>query len=124
VIDGNLEHGEELETCLSYGALSLEVVGVLAVLAGTVISLVRYGIEVRSGRGDPYHDLRHRLGKAILFGLEILMSADILATFVATISIHRVVSLDGIVLIRTVLSPYPAVKVEGRFPWQRGTTDT
>jgi len=112
-----------VETFLRYAALSLEVVGVLAILAGTVIALVRYGIEVRSGHGDPYHDLRHRLGKAILLGLEILIAADIVATVVATISIDRVVALGGIVLIRTVLSLSLEVEVEGKFPWQRGTTD-
>src|SRR6478735_2423018 len=63
-------------------------------------------------------DLRQRLGRAIVLGLEFLVAADILRTVRAVPTLYEVGVLGSIVLIRTVLSFSLEVELEGRWPWQ------
>lgn len=104
---------------IDYVARFIEATGILAIIVGTLLALVKFiftwqGITPRS-----YKLLRQDLGKGILLGLEILVAGDIIATVVTEPTIRSVISLAIIVVIRTFLSISIEVEIEGRFPWQK-----
>jgi uncharacterized membrane protein len=70
-----------------------------------------------------YSRLRLDLGKAILLGLEILVAADIIATVSTKPTMNSVLVLGLIVLIRTFLSFSLQAELEGKFPWQRKSSE-
>jgi hypothetical protein len=63
--------------------------------------------------------LRNTLGAAILLGLEVLVSADLIRTITSKPSIEDAVVLGLIVIIRTVLSISIQIEIEGTLPWRR-----
>jgi uncharacterized membrane protein len=111
--------GEVVETV----GKSIDVVGVLAIIAGGAVSTASFLRDLRSQPGtDAYRAFRASLGRSILLGLEILVAADIIRTVAATPTFESVGVLAGIVLIRTFLSFSLEVELEGRFPWRRAVT--
>ena len=92
------------------------VVGSFGALASFLVGMVR--------RSDPRDQLvsvfRSNLGRSILLGLEFLVAADIINTVAVEPTIHSLIVLAGIVLIRTFLSFSLEVEIEGRWPWQKG----
>jgi uncharacterized membrane protein len=66
-----------------------------------------------------YRELKARLGRTLLLGLEILVAADIVRTVALEATLESVVVLALLVLIRTFLSWALEVEIEGRWPWQR-----
>jgi uncharacterized membrane protein len=65
-----------------------------------------------------YRDYRHRIARALLLGLELLVAADIIRTVALEPTLQNVVILGLLVLIRTVLSWGLVVEIEERWPWQ------
>jgi uncharacterized membrane protein len=70
-----------------------------------------------SDLGSRYQELKVRLGKALLLGLEILVAADIVRTVALEATLQSVLVLGLLVLIRTFLSWALVVEIEGRWPW-------
>lgn len=105
------------ETLLHYAVLSIEAAGVIVIVAGIVLAGVRYFL----GRhcADSYRNLRARLGRSILLGLELLVAADIINTVAVEPSLDSVFVLGIIVIIRTFLSLSLEVEIEGAWPWHR-----
>jgi len=64
-----------------------------------------------------YTDFRHRVGRALLLGLEILVAADIIRTVVLEPTLANVLVLGLLVLIRTFLSWSLVLEIEERWPW-------
>lgn len=99
---------------------SVDALGILIVVIGTVVSLVPFGW--RSLRGDrsleSYRTVRRNLGRAILLGLELLVAGDIIRTVAVSPTLTSVGVLAVIVLIRTFLSASLEVEIQGRWPWQ------
>lgn len=104
---------------IEYVASAIEVIGVVAIVAGIAFALGRFIFSMQNVTPRSYKLLREELGKGILLGLEILVAADIIATVVTEPTMERVLTLAVIVLIRTFLSLSIEVEIEGRFPWQR-----
>lgn len=101
--------------------VGFEAVGVALLAGGALISLVRYA-QVRltlRDIGEAYTDLRRGLGRAILLGLEVLVAADIIRTVAVRPSVENVLSLGGIVFIRTFLSLSLQTEITGTLPWRR-----
>lgn len=97
-----------------YAARAFETAGIVAMLLGTIIAVIRYA-------GDrSYHELRRRIANAILLGLELLIAADIIATITVRPTLTSVAVLGTIVLIRTFLSFSLEMEATGRWPWDRG----
>ena len=65
-----------------------------------------------------FRQLRERLGRGILLGLEFLVAADIIHTVAVELTFTTVGVLAIIVLIRTFLSFTLEVELTGRWPWQ------
>jgi uncharacterized membrane protein len=69
--------------------------------------------------GEAYHLFRSRLGRSILLGLELLVAADIIGTVAVEPTVHNLLVLGLIVLIRTFLSVSLEVEIDGYWPWQK-----
>src|SRR6476620_757322 len=98
-----------------------EAAGAVVLLGGLFLSA---GLGVRSLRrtGDgriAYQVLRQSFGGVILFGLEILVAADLVRTIAVAPTLENVAILGLIVLIRTVLSFSLETEIEGVAPWRR-----
>jgi uncharacterized membrane protein len=83
---------------IEIAAQATEIAGVLVIVGGLVFATARYAF-VRAGDGLlRYKGYRHDLGRA------------------------SVVVLGIIVVIRTFLSWSLALELDGRWPWQRGSS--
>ncbi|WP_373046752.1 DUF1622 domain-containing protein [Vulgatibacter sp.] len=107
-----------MQEWVELAARAVEAVGVITILAGTIVSLIL--VSMRAGWDLRLWYLLYRrfLGHAILLGLEFLVAADIIRTVSHIPSIENVLTLAMIVLIRTFLSFTLEVELEGRWPWQ------
>src|ERR1043166_1892172 len=76
------------------------VVGSFGALAVFLVAMVRGA----TGREALVARFRSSLGRSILLGLEFLVAADIINTVAVEPTIHSLIVLAGIVLIRTFLS--------------------
>ena len=102
----------------------VEAVGVLILLAGLIVSTVRYlyGIAQKQG-SKAYIAYRRNLGRTLLLTLEFLIAADILETVAVDRTLTSLGILGGLVIVRTFLSFALEVELNGRWPWQ-GRQDT
>lgn len=101
-----------------------EVVGVLALVVGTVAAGINYAIVLLfkpETRALAYSILRRGLGRGILVGLELLVAGDIIRTVAIEPTLQNVGALGLIVVIRTFLSWSLEVEINGRWPWQPKT---
>jgi uncharacterized membrane protein len=98
----------------------LELVGVAAIVIGTLWATVTYIARRRVAVDgeDLYRAYRTDIGKAILLGLEFLVAADIINTVAIDLTLESVAALGAIVLIRTFLSFSLEVEIDGRLPWR------
>ena len=104
-------------------ARGVEVVGIVILVVGLVIALLRgAGVLVGvGGRGaeEAYRVVRTVFGRSILLGLEFLVAADIIRTVAVDPSLENVAVMGLIVLIRTFLSFSLEVEIDGTWPWRR-----
>lgn len=98
--------------------LAIDGAGVAVIAIGLIVAVVRYALG-RGALADPYRQLRHDVGKAILLGLEFLVAADIIRTVAVAPTMDNALTLGVIVLIRTFLSMAVQVELEGHWPWRR-----
>ena len=99
----------------------VEGFGAAIMVLGGLAALIAYVVAVAAPatREGAYDQLRERLGRAILLGLEVLIVGDIVRTIVVDPTIESVVVLGMIVLIRIVLSFSLEGEIEGTWPWSR-----
>jgi uncharacterized membrane protein len=118
------EAGHTILEWIEYAALAIEIVAVVVIVIPIVISLGRYLFQRLRGKAmdEPYRDLKGRLGRSMLLGLEILVAADIVRTVALETTLESVAVLGLLVLIRTFLSWSLEVEIEGRWPWQPQAT--
>jgi uncharacterized membrane protein len=110
---------EDIKVYIQYIARLIEAAGVITLVMGTAIALIKYIFSIQGQKPRSYKILRQELGKTILLGLEILVAGDIISTVVTEPTMDRVLALGVIVLIRTFLSLSIQVEIEGKFPWQK-----
>ncbi|MBO7484822.1 MAG: DUF1622 domain-containing protein [Spirochaetaceae bacterium] len=89
-------------------SLVISIISITVVIYGTVIALIAFFRTERHRIRGNYNSqflriLRADLGTYLLLGLEFLIAADILKTILEP-GITELLSLGGIVLLRTVLS--------------------
>jgi len=111
---------ELVKPAAEWSAAIVEAIGVGIILAVALFTLAFAGW--RLGRGDDAgstcRDVRQRLGRGILLGLEFLVAADIVHTVAVDLTFRTVGVLAAIVLIRTFLSFTLELELTGRWPWQ------
>jgi uncharacterized membrane protein len=110
----------QFDELVKWAADTLEATGVAVIALGALLAAA---ITVWTGlrNGDlatRYQQVRQRVGRAILLGLEILVGGDIIRTVADRPTLQSVAVLGGIVLIRTFLSFTLEVELHRRWPWQ------
>ncbi|WP_062400101.1 DUF1622 domain-containing protein [Methanogenium cariaci] len=81
-----------------------EVTGAIIIIYGGLTAIVKMLLlEFRRIKIPPYNQIRMSLTSKIVFGLEFLIAADILATIVAPPTQQELIMLAVVVVIRTVL---------------------
>ena len=113
------------ERVMNDAVKAFEVLGVLILIVGGFIALVGCVVELAHGR-DPsraFDEVRARLGRAILLGLEILVVADIIRTIVVSPTLSSALTLGLIVVVRIALSFAIDIEVDGIVPWRKAETE-
>src|SRR5262245_22193657 len=113
------------ERVMNDAVKAFEVIGVLILIGGGLVALV--GCIVELARGGPasrvFDDVRARLGRAILLGLEILVVADIIRTIVVSPTLSSALTLGLIVVVRIALSFAIDIEVDGVAPWRKAALE-
>ena len=100
--------------------VGFELAGVAVLVIGVLQALVTYLIAFFRQRDAPiaFHDLRQKVGKSILLGLELLVAADIIRSVAIDPTFASVGVLGLIVVVRTFLSWSLEVEINEKWPWQ------
>ncbi|AGA32771.1 protein of unknown function DUF1622 [Thioalkalivibrio nitratireducens DSM 14787] len=111
---------EHFKTTVGAIGWTLEGIGVLVIVIGSVIAIGRFLRQcwIDDERGHAYHEFRVGLGRSILVGLEFLIAGDIIRTVVVDQTLEALGSLAIIIFLRIVLSFSLFLEIEGRWPWQ------
>src|SRR5262245_3542087 len=117
---------EGMLSWVQYAATAIEILAVAIIVLVILFATISYSLKIMVRQADTttYTDFRHRVGRALLLGLEILVAADIIRTVVLEPTLNNVIVLGLLVLIRTFLSWSLVLEIEERWPWQpsRGGT--
>ena len=114
------ELGHSVLEWIEVAALAIEVLAVTIILFAIIYAMIRYTLQAVRQRGGEgrFRQLKVRLARALLLGLEILVAADIVRTVALEATVQSVMVLGLLVLIRTFLSWALVVEIDGRWPWQ------
>jgi uncharacterized membrane protein len=111
---------ELMQPIAEWCAAIIEALGIGLITATALYVLCFAAFQVVKGAEAEtiFHNIRQRLGRGILFGLEFLVAADIIHTVAVELTFTTVGVLAIIVLIRTFLSFTIEVELTGHWPWQ------
>jgi uncharacterized membrane protein len=117
---------EGMLSWVEYAATGVELLAVAIIVVAILMATVSYlsQIALRQADRGTYNDYRHKVGRALLLGLEILVAADIIRTVVLEPTLSNVLVLGLLVLIRTFLSWALVLEIEQRWPWQPSHSGT
>jgi uncharacterized membrane protein len=112
--------GDRILVWIDAAALAIEILAVVIIIAAIFASVGHYLFQavLHPEIEERYRQLRLRLGRTLLLGLEILVAADIVRTVALEATLESVLVLALLVLVRTFLSWALVVEIEGRWPWQ------
>jgi uncharacterized membrane protein len=121
----NIAMGDAILIWIEYAALAIELLAVVIILVSIFYGVFRYSFQglFKPEDDERYNELKLRLGRSLLLGLEILVAADIVRTVALEATIESVIVLGILVAIRTFLSWSLEVEIEGRWPWQNPKTN-
>ncbi|MAL99296.1 DUF1622 domain-containing protein [Hydrocarboniclastica marina] len=94
-------------------------IGIIVIAALYTVLLAALRLGRRENMTAIMPDVRQRLGRGILLGLEFLVAADIIHTVAVELTFETVGVLATIVLIRTFLSFTLDLELTGKWPWQQ-----
>jgi len=112
---------ESVEPIAEWGAAIMEVLGIFIIAVFALYALISGAVRLlkQDAAEKIFRQVRQRLGRGILLGLEFLVAADIIHTVAVNLTFKTVGVLAIIVLIRTFLSFSLEVELSGRWPWQK-----
>jgi uncharacterized membrane protein len=116
---------ELLKPIAEWCAMLVEAIGIAIIVAFALYTLV-YGawrLVAREQGQQLFKNVRHRLGRGILLGLEFLVAADIIHTVAVELTFETVGVLALVVLVRTFLSFTLEVEITGHWPWSTQRQD-
>lgn len=111
---------ESIKSIAEWSIAFLEIAGI-GIIVLTALNAVVYGIISlfrKQENEKTYRQIRQRLGRGILLGLEFLVAADIIQTVAVELTFKTAGVLSIVVLIRTFLSFTLEVELTGSWPWQ------
>jgi uncharacterized membrane protein len=113
------------EHVMDLAVRAFEAIGVLILIVGSILAILGYVFELAKGTSSlhAFIDLRARLGRGILLGLEVLVVADIIRTIVVSPTLSSALTLGLIVVVRIALSFAIDIEVDGALPWRKSPTD-
>ena len=116
----SLSAGERILEWIEYAALAIEILAVVIIGLTIFYAVFRYSFQglFQAENENRYRELKERIGRSLLLGLEILVAADIVRTVALEATLESVLILGLLVLIRTFLSWSVIVEIEGHWPWQ------
>jgi uncharacterized membrane protein len=98
--------------------VALEAIGVAVILGGFVIATGVWLANVRrQSSHEAYMAYRRRSVRGLILGLEFMVAADIIKTITIDYTLHSLMMLGLIVLIRTFLVFALHMEIDGRRPW-------
>lgn len=102
-------------------AATLEIMGIVIITLSALYAAALAVIQMFKSNEteEKYREVRQRLGRGILLGLEFLVGGDIIHTVAVELTLHTLGVLSIVVLIRTFLSFTLEVELTGRWPWQK-----
>jgi uncharacterized membrane protein len=111
---------EAVELLAEWGTGILEIMGILVIVSLAIWSLIMAIADILKGKKGEliYETYRHVLARGILFGLELLVAADIIKTVAFELSFSNIGMLALLVILRTFLSFVLNVEASGKWPWQ------
>lgn len=106
-------------------AVAIEILGIGIITLIAIYSLLHGAIRLLKGDSpsEVQQEVRQRLGRGILLGLEFLIAADIIHTVAVELTFSTVGVLALVVLIRTFLSFTLEVELTGKWPWQQASSE-
>jgi len=117
---------ETARMVMEWAALALETLAVVVIFAGVVIATFRCGlIRALLHLDRPGLEVRYKqqVGNGLLMGLDLLVAADVIRTVVLEPTLHDVATLGLLVVVRIILTWALIVELDGRWPWQRLSSD-
>jgi uncharacterized membrane protein len=113
------------ERVMNDAVKAFEVLGVAILVFGALVALIAGIVRLVQGvqLTVVFDQVRARLGRAILLGLEILVVADIIRTIVVSPTLSSALTLGLIVIVRIALSFAIDMEVEGVAPWRKAERD-
>lgn len=111
---------ETIRPIAEWCAAIVEALGIIIITAFAFYALVSAAIRLfnKEKIETTFQEVRQRLGRIILLGLEFLVAADIIHTVAVELTFKTVGVLAIIVLIRTFLSFTLEVELTRSWPWQ------
>ena len=103
---------------MEFVVMFFELVGVVVILAGFMLSVWR-GLRRHRVDTEAFERLRSTFGRSILLGLEALIAADLVRTLAVELTWETLGILGVLITIRTVLALSLEIEIEGRWPWHR-----
>lgn len=102
------------------GVAIMEILGIAIITGFALYALAVVPILLlkKGNADDIFRQVRQRLGRGILLGLEFLVAADIIHTVAVELTFKTLGILAVVVLIRTFLSFTLEVELSGHWPWQ------
>src|SRR4051794_5290945 len=102
-------------------ARGFEALGAAVLVAGVLWSIALAAAAARQSRSSSttFLVLRQSVGNTLLLALEVLVAAGLVRTVAVSPTVHNVLVLGLIVVIRTFLSFSLQTEIDGVSPWRR-----
>jgi uncharacterized membrane protein len=111
---------ETIRLAMEWAAFALDALAVAVIVSGALIATVHAALTRAAHPGQPRVVSRdkQRMVNGLLWGLDLLVAADVIRTVVLEATLYNVATLGLVVLIRVVLTWSLVIEVEERWPWQ------
>lgn len=112
---------ESIKPIANFASAILELIGIFIILSLAIYAIVFGVLQLihPDKRNLVFDQVRQRLGRGVLLGLEFLVAADIVHTVAVDLTFETVGVLTIVVLIRTFLSFTLEVEISGCLPWNK-----
>ncbi len=112
---------ETIHYTIEWTAICIELLGVLVITGSVVIMALTRGTVrflFQLDKEGAYESYKHRLGRGLLLGMDLLVAGDIIRSVALEDSLANVALLGLLVIIRTFLAWSLGVEIKGHWPWQ------
>jgi uncharacterized membrane protein len=113
---------QHIREVIDWLAFAIELLAVAIIVSGVLMVAVRHGMIRYIFRFDEpgaNEIYKREIGRRLLLGLDLLVSADVIRTVAVEPTLGNVASLGLLSVVRTFIVWSLAVEMDGRWPWQR-----